>query len=332
MKLSVVILCWNDLKVIGDCLQSIYAGTRSTEFEVIVSDNGSTDGSVEFIRENYPQVHIIENGRNLRFAKGNNVAIQASQGEYVLILNPDTIIHEGALDKMVEFADRHPEAGALGCRVVNLDGSYQEHARPLPTMHAEWMAALHLGPLAVLSDFFNPGKYVGWKGNDERTVGWLAGCFILIKGDLLKQMGGFDEQFFYYFEDTDLCRRVWAAGKTVLYTPDISIIHLKGTSTKKRFPLGFELDKQVTKYRYFYKCDGRKGAIRCRRVSIAWLLVRRLGLGLLQLFRPDEQRALRLQLYKVSMEWNLRVDPVRLVENGEEPQLADPPLDRVLER
>jgi len=332
MKLSVVILCWNDLKVIGDCLQSIYMGTHSTEFEVIVSDNGSTDGSVEFIREHYPQVHLIENGRNLRFSKGNNVGIQASQGEYILILNPDTIIHEGALDKMVEFADRHPEAGALGCRVVNLDGSYQEHVRPLPTIRGEWMAALHLGPLAVLSDFFSPGNYVGWKGNDERTVGWLAGCFILIKGELLKQLGGFDEQFFYYFEDTDLCRRVWEAGKTVLYTPDISIIHLKGTSTKKRFPLGFELDKQVTKYRYFYKCEGRRGAIRCRHVTIAWLLARRLGLGLLQLLHHDEQREMRLQLYKVSMEWNLRVDPVRLVENGEEPVLADPPLDRVLER
>src|SRR5580700_5054190 len=106
MKLSIVILCWNDSRVIGDCLQSIYAGTRSTEFEVIVSDNGSTDGSVEYIRTNFPQVHLIENRRNLRFAKGNNVGIRASQGEYILILNPDTIIHDGALDKMVAFADK----------------------------------------------------------------------------------------------------------------------------------------------------------------------------------------------------------------------------------
>jgi GT2 family glycosyltransferase len=332
MKLSVIILCWNDLKVIGDCLQSIYAGTRSTDFEVIVSDNGSSDGSVDFVRANYPQVHLIENGRNLRFAKGNNVGIQVSQGEYVLILNPDTIIHDGALDKMVEFADRHPEAGALGCRVVNIDGSYQEHVRPLPTIRSEWMAALHLGGLARFSNWFNPGVYVGWNGDGERTVGWLAGCFILVRTELLKRLGGFDEQFFYYYEDTDLCRRIWAAGLSVLYAPDISIIHLKGTSTKKRFPLGFELDKYVTRYRYFYKSDGRRGAIRCRQFSMAWLLVRRIGLGLIQLFKPSEERKLRLQLYKVAMEWNWRVDPVRLVENGEEPKLAVPPMDRVLER
>jgi GT2 family glycosyltransferase len=114
MKLSIVILCWNDRKVIGDCLRSIYAGTRFTEFEIIVSVNGSADGSVAFIRQNYPNVRVIENGANLGFSKGNNVGIRASQGELVLILNPDTIIHDGTLDKWVNFADRHPEAGALG--------------------------------------------------------------------------------------------------------------------------------------------------------------------------------------------------------------------------
>ena len=111
MKLSIVILCWNDQKVIGDCLRSIFDGTHRTAFEVIVSDNGSTDGSVELIRKEFPQVRVLENGANLRFAKGNNVGIHASQGEYVLILNPDTIVHEGTLDGMVAYADAHPEGG-----------------------------------------------------------------------------------------------------------------------------------------------------------------------------------------------------------------------------
>ena len=152
MKLSIVILCWNDLKVIGDCLASIYSGTHEAEFETIVSDNGSTDGSIDFIRKNFPQVRILENGTNLRFAKGNNVAIRASQGEYVLILNPDTIIHEGTLDKIVKFADQHPKAGAFGCKVLNVDGSVQEYARPFPTIRSEWIAAFYLKPLAYLSE------------------------------------------------------------------------------------------------------------------------------------------------------------------------------------
>src|SRR5207245_5008015 len=111
IKLSIVIICWNDWKVILECLHSVYAATRSTRFEVIVSDNGSTDGSVEFIRENFPEVHVLENGANLRFSKANNVGIRASQGELVLILNPDTVIHDGALDKWVEFVDRRPKVG-----------------------------------------------------------------------------------------------------------------------------------------------------------------------------------------------------------------------------
>jgi len=93
MKLSIIILCWNDLEIIADCLQSIFANTHSIDFEVIVPDNGSTDGSVELIRKNFPQVHVIENGRNLRFAKANNVGIRASRGEYVLILNPVSYTH-----------------------------------------------------------------------------------------------------------------------------------------------------------------------------------------------------------------------------------------------
>ena len=200
MKLSIVIVCWNDLKVIRDCLRSIYAGTHAIEFEVIVSDNGSTDGSVEFIRQNYPQVLLIENRANLGFSKGNNVGIRASRGEYVLILNPDTIIHDGALDKWIKFADRHPEAGGLGCRVLNPDGSYQGSARPFPTIWRDLIAALYLRPLAYVSDRFISDTYTGWQGHTERLIDWQSGCCVMFRGDLIKRLGGFDEQFFYHYD------------------------------------------------------------------------------------------------------------------------------------
>ena len=333
MKLSIVILCWNDLGVIADCLKSIFAGTHATEFEVIVSDNGSTDGSIEFIRKNYPQVHLIANGRNLRFAKANNVGIRASRGQYVLILNPDTIIHDGALDKIVKFADEHPEAGAVGCRVLNADGTYQESAWPLPTMRSELIAGLGLKPLGYISDWFHPGLYVKWKGETQRAVGWLMGCFILLRADVLKHLGGFDEQFFYHCEDKDLCRRVGEAGYSVLYTPECAITHLGGKSTKGRFPaLTFALDSQVTHYLYYYKYDGKRGVRSRRRVALISLAVRRLGYGLLQLLKPTELRKRRLELFRALFTWNYRVDPLRLVQTGEEPDLGFNLAGRVRER
>lgn len=333
MKLSIIILCWNDLKVIGNCLQSIYANTHSTEFEIIVPDNGSSDGSVEFIRENYPGVRVIENGANLRFAKANNVGIRASRGEYVLILNPDTLVHDGAIDTVVALADTHPEVGAFGCRVLNADGSYQACIRPFPSIRSEWIAALRLGVLGYLAEALQPGVYVRWQGDTQRTVGWLAGCFILCRADLLKRLGGFDEQFFYYHEDMDLCNRVWQEGYSILYTPAASITHLGGESTSKRFPrVGFALDAQVTHYRYFYKHFGRGGVRQSRWITLLALSLRWLGYGLPQLLQPTEIRKARLELIRTLFEWNCRVDPVRLVENGEEPHVGIEEGGRVLER
>lgn len=331
MKLSIVILCWNDRKVITNCLRSIYENTHSTPFEVIVSDNGSTDGSVECIRKTFPQVQVIENGSNLRFAKANNVGIRASKGEYVLILNPDTIIHDGTLDKLIEFADRHPQAGAFGCRVLNPDGTYQLSARPFVTVRSEWIGALHLRMLGHISDWFLSGSYSGWKGETERTIDWHSGCFILARRDLLNRLGGFDEQFFYYYEDMDLCHRIWDAGHPIIFTPEVTITHLGGQSTR-RAPAAFKLDSQITRYRYFYKYSGRRGVRGCRRAVLAALALRRLGYGLLHLLAPSESLRSRLEPLRLTFDWNLRVDPVRLVENGEEPLLMSEPAGRVLER
>jgi N-acetylglucosaminyl-diphospho-decaprenol L-rhamnosyltransferase len=329
VKLSIVILCWNDLKLIGNCLQSIYSGTHSTEFEVIVSDNGSSDTSVEFIRANFPQVRVLENAANLRFSKGNNVGIEISTGEYVLILNPDTIIHDGALDRLIEFADRHPEAGGFGCRVLNTDGSYQGPARPFPTIWREWLAALYLRPLGYLSDAFISDKYVRWHGETERAIDWQSGCCVLVRADLLKQIGGFDERFYYYYEDVDLCHRIWDAGYPILYTPAATITHLGGQSSSGRFPIPFELDKYRNRYRYFYKHFGQEGARQCRHTSLAWLWVRRIAYTLVQVKGSSDALKRRLELYRVAAEWNRRVDPVQLVENGKEPETAFRVPDRV---
>lgn len=318
-KLSIVILCWNDLRVIAECLRSIYTRTHSTDFEVIVSDNGSTDGSSEFIRSHFPRVRVVENGANLRFSKGNNAGIQVAKGELILILNPDTLIHDGALDRFVEFADRHPEAGAFACRVLNSDGSYQGAARPFPTIWREFLAALYLRPLGHISDLFISDVYVRWRGDTERTIDWQSGCCQLFRAELLRRLKGFDERFYYYYEDVDLCHRVWDAGYPVLYTPEATITHLVGQSTTTRSRLAFELDKYRNRYRYFYKYYGRAGARRSRRVTLAWLCLRYLGYSCVKLLKPSQTTKDRLELYRAAIRWNKHVDPVRLVEQGEDP-------------
>ena len=321
MKLSIVIICWNDWKVIENCLSSIFSGTKETEFEVIVSDNGSTDGSVERIRAQFPKVRIVENRANLGFSKGNNAGIREASGDYVLILNPDTIIHEGSLDRWIKFADQHPEAGAFGCKVLNPDGTFQGTARPFPTIRRALISAFGLRPLGLLGRAFLSDKYVGWNGESERDIDWQSGCCVLLRGDLLKQLGGFDEQFFYHFEEVDLCHRVWASGKSIRYTPDATITHLGGQSVG-RFPVRFALETNRNCYRYFYKHFGPKGALRCRQVMVLHFRVRQMGYGLKYWWKPTETLKARLDMYRVVIEWNTLLDPIKFIEQGSEPQVS----------
>jgi hypothetical protein len=322
VRLSIVILCWNDFKLISNCLNSIFAGVHSTEFEVIVSDNGSTDGSPERIREAFPQVRVIENGENLRFSKGNNVGIRATEGDYVLILNPDTIIHDGSLDRWVEYADQHPEAGGFGCRVLNPDGSYQRSGRPFPTIWRGWLSALCLGVLGHISDVFIANEYIRWQGDTERAIDWQSGCCLMVRADLLKRLGGFDDQLQYYYEDVDLCHRIWDAGYQIVFTPGVTITHLGGQSTTQRFPIAFELDKYRNCYRYFYKYFGRQGVQRCRRYSLVRIWIRQVGYQFVWFIRPSDRLKNRIEMYRLAAQWNRRIDPVQLVEKGKEPAMG----------
>lgn len=229
MKLSVVIICWNDRACIMDCIESVCAQTDAIDYEILVADNGSDDGSVGMIRNRFPNVRIIENGANLGFGKGNNAAIRVAQGDYTLILNPDTIIHDQALQKLVEYADSRPTAGAFGCRVLNLDGSLQLTTHPLPTIWGAFVAAVGLRwSSQKLVRWVRGGSEREW--NSERPIRFQAGCCLLVRSRLLKALGGFDERFFYQLEDADLCRRIWDSGQSVLFYPGAEITHIGGKS------------------------------------------------------------------------------------------------------
>ncbi len=247
----------------------------------------STDASLPFIREKYPQVRLVENGANLGFARGNNAGIRHATGEYVLILNPDTIIHPRALQNFVDSADAHPQSEAFGCRVLNRDGTNQNPARPLPTVRSFLISALCLRGLGHLSNYFESDTYVGWDGKTERQIGFQYGCCMLFRRPMLEQLGGFDERFFYHFEEVDLCCRVWKAGYPVLFCPEAEITHLGGQSVG-RAPVRFKLETYRNRYRYFNKHFGAEGARQIRLVSLLHLGLRYIGLAVKQLFKPSE--------------------------------------------
>jgi GT2 family glycosyltransferase len=325
MKLSIVIICWNDRKVIFDCLKSIVEETKETEFEVVISDNGSTDGSIGLIREQYPACRIVENCANLGFARGNNAGIRHATGEYVLILNPDTIVRDRALDKWVAYAERHPEAGAFGCRVLNPDGSFQNPARPFPTVWRLWVAALWLRPLGHISNAFVADLYPGWAGETDRPIDWQSGCCVMVRRELLHRLEGFDERFFYHYEEVDLCLRVWRSGKPVLFYAGAEITHLGGQSVG-RFPIRFALEKLRNRYRYIGKHDGDAAMRACRRATHAGLWLRRAGYGLRAFFGRTEALTNRLEMYRICIAWNARLDPVAFCRYGTEPDLGYAPL------
>jgi hypothetical protein len=172
----------------------------------------------------------------------------------------------------------------------------------------------------VLSD-----EYEGWAGNTEREVDWQSGCCVMLRGDLLRKLGGFDGQFFYQFEEVDLCRRVWDAGYRIRFTPTVSITHLGGQSVG-RFPVRFAIEICRNGYRYFYKHYGSTGAQRYRSVMLTKFRLRRAGYGLLNLVRPSEVVKRRLEMYGATVRWNQQLDPVEFVRHGTEQPVESAPM------
>jgi len=325
MKLSIVIINWNDGKVLPDCLLSIFKETKDITYEVIISDNGSTDNSLDFVREKYPKVKIVENKKNLGFARGNNAGIFVAEGEYILILNPDTIVHENAFDLLIKVADKHPECGAFGCRVLNPDGSFQNPARPFPTIWRYSIAAFYLRILARISPVFYSDTYTGWDGTDERMIDWQSGCCILFRGNLLKELEGFDPRFFYHFEEVDLCYRVKKAGYQILYTPDSVITHLGGQSVG-RFPIRFQLERIRNRYKYFHKHYGFKVTEMCRIITQISFRIRQIGYGFYRMFNKSEALKNRMEMYQVVIKWNSEIKIENFIENGLEPDVGYEPF------
>ena len=224
MKLSIVIVNYNVRPYLEQCLQSVQKALEGIEGEVFVVDNHSSDDSVEVVRNSYPWVHLIANDENMGFARANNLAIRQSEGEYVLLLNPDTVVESDTLRQVLQFMSDHPQAGGAGVMMHNADGTLApESRRAVPT---PWVACLKM--LGITRRYYM--SHLPW--DKPARIEVISGAFCFLRRKALDQVGLLDEDFFMYGEDIDLSYRLLKGGWENWYVP-ASIIHYKGRSTQK---------------------------------------------------------------------------------------------------
>ncbi len=226
---AIVIVSYNSAEHIGACLESVFAQRRAVSQQVIVVDNHSRDGTVDFIRENFPDVELIVPGENLGFAKGVNLGVRHSSAEFVLLLNPDTIILESAVDVIVGFARKNPGHGLYGGRTLTPDGELEPSSCwGLPTLWSMGLFAFGFTTVVPKSRFFDPESLGNWQRDSVREVGVITGCFLLAPSVVWNELGGLDERYFMYGEDADLAMRAHHAGYRPVICPDAKLVHEVG--------------------------------------------------------------------------------------------------------
>jgi len=230
--LSICIVTWNVEELLRNCLASIFKNVKNISFEVIVADNASKDNTINMIQSQFPSVKIIRNSTNAGFTIATNKDIKMAGGRYIMILNSDTEVIDGALEKMMQFMEKHPEYGAVAPKLVNADGSLQRSVKTFPSLEKVFYNTFFLDSLFPKSRIF--GKYfmTWWDHNDERDIDQPMGSAIMVRRKVLDEVGLFDEKYYFWFDEVDLCFRIkkaclpaGRAGWKIRYKPDAQILH-----------------------------------------------------------------------------------------------------------
>jgi len=231
MDVSVIIVNTNEKAMILNCLRSVHEKTRDLEFEIFVVDNASTDGSVEAMKEQFPDVHVVENKVNVGFSAACNQPTDLCKGRNILYLNPDTLVLNNALKDMSDFLDHNHKVGSVGCKLLNIDGSLQPSCRNFLTNRN--LLLQHILPWRKLFPKL-AGKLIleFWSHDQIREVDWIIGACLMVKRHVIDEVGLKDEDFFMFHEETDWCYRSHICGWKTVFLPTSSIIHFGGHTTK----------------------------------------------------------------------------------------------------
>ncbi|MBE2224038.1 MAG: glycosyltransferase family 2 protein [Anaerolineae bacterium] len=226
---SIVLVCWNNKDYLKPCLESLYNGGLKRSFDVVVVDNGSTDGSQEMLRDQYPDILIIQNDHNVGLAKACNQGMEATDSPYVLLLNNDTLVNGEALDAFVDFMENTPDAGAVGGKLLNEDGSFQAGYADFSSLWEEFLIATHIGE--ILREGYP--SHLDVDIQQPTPVGWLSSACLLLRRAALNEVGMLDEEYFIYGDEADLQYRLQQNGWKVYYLPSATTLHYGGRSMNR---------------------------------------------------------------------------------------------------
>ena len=229
-QLSIIIVSWNVKDLLRQCLQSIAENKGNIDLEVWVVDNDSQDQTVEMIKQEFPWINLIANNKNLGFAKANNLAINKANGQYLLLLNPDTKIFPDTLEKSLAFIESHPECGALGCKMLYPNGTIQPSIRRFPNWLVIFLILIKIPKIFPNLKIFKRYLAEDFDYNKTQTAEQIMGAFMLIPRSVFNKVGILDEKFFNWFEEVDFCRRIWQAKYKIYYFAEAQIIHYGGQS------------------------------------------------------------------------------------------------------
>jgi GT2 family glycosyltransferase len=253
LDLSIIIVNYNAEKLLRECLESVFRFQKDLNFEMILIDNHSQDGSMEMVKKRFPQVRLVENKRNLGFSAACNQGIKSSRGRYLLLLNPDTEFTGGGVTGMIEFMESHRPAGICGPRMVDPEGKVQFSCRSFPS----YLTAIS-SRQSVLNRLFpdNPlSKTYLLKdrnGSRQSEVDWVSGSAMLVRREVFEKIGLLDESFFMYVEDVDFCYRAKKANLQVHFVPEVTIVHHIGQSTRRR-RMRMRVEHHRSMYRFYRK-------------------------------------------------------------------------------
>jgi GT2 family glycosyltransferase len=302
MDVSIIIVSWNTKELLRDCLTSVYERAGDCDYEVIVVDNASTDGSVDMLRSEFTQLILIENSENRGFAAANNQGIAIAKGRYVLLLNSDTVVLDDAIAGTLRFTDDHPRAAVVGCQVLNPDGTVQPTCFMFPSVLNMLLSTTYLYKLFSKNRFFGRENMTWWAASEAREVDYIKGCFMLIRREAIEQVGVMDERFFMYCEEADLCYRFKKNEWKVMFAPVGRIIHFGGQSTvQMRAAMIVQLRLSIL--RFIRKHRGWLAHLAARFLVALFFAVRLPAWLVVFLWRPALRReaAVKVQAYSAGI-------------------------------